>query len=546
MYLSYFGFAEAPFSIAPDPRYLYMTRGHQEALAHLLYGVNGDGGFVLLTGEIGAGKTTVCRCLLEQIPDSCDIAYIVNPMLTVEELFSTICAELGIACPPGNTSIKVFVDGINAYLLEAHAKGRHTVLIVDEAQNLSAEVLEQMRLLTNLETAQRKLLQIILLGQPELAEILERPGLQQLAQRIVARYHLGSLSKPEVAAYVQHRLEVSGAQRKLFPEALMGRLYRLSKGVPRIINVLCDRALLGAYTQGKERVDRATLAQAAREVFGQRTARRRSVLHAVAAALILVAGGALALGAYQWAQRDIATSRVTPATRQSAASKATTTAPDPTRDSRPAEQLSDTLALPADVSHARSGVMAYAALFRAWGADFADGAACRQAERAGLHCRTARGGLDELREINRPAVMRMRDEKGKEFYAALTRLDAKTATLSVGGETRSVALETLAAQWSGHYTVLWRMPAQAHENIQFGERGAAVAWLSKELPQGPGSEAQTTGDPVFDDALVRRVRQFQLARGLIPDGVVGAQTLMRLSVISDQSAPKLLRERGEK
>lgn len=546
MYLSYFGFAEAPFSIAPDPRYLYMTRGHQEALAHLLYGVNGDGGFVLLTGEVGAGKTTVCRCLLEQIPDSCDIAYIVNPMLTVEELLSTICAELGIACPPGNTSIKVFVDGINAYLLEAHAKGRHTVLIVDEAQNLSAEVLEQMRLLTNLETEQRKLLQIILLGQPELAEMLERPGLRQLAQRIVARYHLGSLSRPEVAAYVQHRLEVSGAQRKLFPEALMGRLYRLSKGVPRIINVLCDRALLGAYTQGKERVDRATLAQAAREVFGQRTARRRSVLHAVAAALILAAGGALALGAYQWAQRDIATSRVPPATRQSAAPKATTTAPDPTRDSRPAEQLSDTLALPADVSHARSGAMAYAALFRAWGADFADGAACRQAERAGLHCRTARGGLDELREINRPAVMRMRDEKGKEFYAALTRLDAKTATLSVGGETRSVALETLAAQWSGHYTVLWRMPPQAHENIQFGERGAAVAWLSKELSQGPGSEAQTTGDPVFDDALVRRVRQFQLARGLIPDGVVGAQTLMRLSVISDRSAPKLLRERGEK
>jgi len=546
MYLSYFGFAEAPFSIAPDPRYLYMTRGHQEALAHLRYGVNGDGGFVLLTGEVGAGKTTVCRCLLEQISDSCDLAYIVNPKLTVEELLSTICVELGIACPPGNTSIKVFVDCINAYLLEAHAKGRHTVLIIDEAQNLSAEVLEQMRLLTNLETEQRKLLQIILLGQPELAEMLERPALRQLAQRIVARYHLGSLSKPEVAAYVRHRLEVSGAQRQLFPEALMGRLYRLSKGVPRIINVLCDRALLGAYTQGKERVDRATLAQAAREVFGQRTARRRSVLHAVAAALILVAGGALALGAYQWAQRDMATSMVPPAARQSPVPVATTTAPDPTRDSRPAEQLSDTLALPADVPHARSGAMAYAALFRAWGADFADGAACRQAERAGLQCRTARGGLDELREINRPAVVRMRDEKGKEFYAALTRLDAKTATFSVGGETRSVALATLAAQWSGHYTVLWRMPSPAHENIQFGERGAAVAWLSKQLPQGQGSEVQTTGDPVFDDALVRRVRQFQLARGLIPDGVVGQQTLMRLSAIADQSAPKLLREQEGK
>src|SRR5580658_3406295 len=195
MYENYFGLNEAPFSIAPDPRYLFMSRRHQEALAHLLYGVNGDGGFVLLTGEVGAGKTTVCRCLLEQVPESCDVAYIFNPKLTVEELLSTICAEFGVACPAGTTSVKVFVDCINAYLLDAHARGRHTVLIIDEAQNLSADVLEQMRLLTNLETNQRKLLQIILLGQPELTDMLERPELKQLAQRIVARYHLGPLSK---------------------------------------------------------------------------------------------------------------------------------------------------------------------------------------------------------------------------------------------------------------------------------------------------------------------------------------------------------------
>jgi general secretion pathway protein A len=195
MYQSYFGLAEAPFSIAPDPRYLYMSQRHQEALAHLLYGVNGGGGFVLLTGEVGAGKTTVCRCLLEQIPESCDVAYIFNPKLTVAELLSTICAEFGIACPSGNTSVKVFIDCINAYLLDAHARGRHTVLIIDEAQNLSADVLEQMRLLTNLETNQRKLLQIILLGQPELATMLAQPELKQLAQRIIARYHLGPLTK---------------------------------------------------------------------------------------------------------------------------------------------------------------------------------------------------------------------------------------------------------------------------------------------------------------------------------------------------------------
>ncbi|MGP1683990.1 MAG: ExeA family protein, partial [Giesbergeria sp.] len=288
MYRHFFGLAEAPFSIAPDPRYLYLSQRHQEALAHLLYGVGGDGGFVLLTGEVGAGKTTVCRCLLQQIPDSCDVAYIFNPKLTVEELLSTICVEFGIVYPSGNASVKVFVDCINAYLLEAHAKGRHTVLIIDEAQNLSAEVLEQMRLLTNLETDQRKLLQIILLGQPELALMLERPELRQLSQRIVARYHLGPLTKPEVAAYVQHRLEIAGAQRQLFPARLMGRLYRLSGGVPRVINVLCDRALLGAYTQSKERIDGATLAQAAREVLHQPSA-RRGLLRALAAGVILLA-----------------------------------------------------------------------------------------------------------------------------------------------------------------------------------------------------------------------------------------------------------------
>src|SRR3990172_9634901 len=303
MYQSYFGLAEEPFSIAPDPRYLYMSQRHQEALAHLLYGVNAGGGFVLLTGEVGAGKTTVCRCLLEQIPESCDVAYIFNPKLTVAELLSTICLEFGISYPPGNTRIKVFVDCINAYLLQANARGRHTVLIIDEAQNLSADVLEEMRLLTNLETSQRKLLQIILLGQPELAAMLERPELRQLAQRVVARYHLGALTRTEIAAYVRHRLDVSGAPRPLFPAALMGQLYRLSGGIPRVINVLCDRALLGAYVQGKERVDRATLARAAREVFHQPTA-RRDLTRPLVAALILAIGGAAAVMAYQREQRE--------------------------------------------------------------------------------------------------------------------------------------------------------------------------------------------------------------------------------------------------
>jgi len=245
MYKEYFGLEEMPFSIAPDPRYLYMSDQHREALAHLLYGFNSDGGFVLLTGNVGTGKTTICRCLLEQIPEKTAIAFIINPKLTVDELLAVICDEFGIKYPAGNKSIKLFIDNINTYLLEAHAIGHRAVLIIDEAQNLSADVLEQLRLLTNLETNQVKLLQIILMGQPELRDKLSRPDLLQLSQRIIARYHLGALSKKEVAAYVSHRLTVAGVKDRIFSDAAIAELYKLSGGVPRLINVLCDRALLG-------------------------------------------------------------------------------------------------------------------------------------------------------------------------------------------------------------------------------------------------------------------------------------------------------------
>ena len=542
MFESYFGLAEAPFSIAPDPRYLYMSQRHQEALAHLLYGVNGNGGFVLLTGEVGTGKTTVCRCLLTQIPESCDIAYIFNPKLTVEELLSTICVEFGIVYPAGNASIKVFVDCINAYLLDAHAKGRHTVLIIDEAQNLSADVLEQMRLLTNLETNQRKLLQIILLGQPELAVMLERPELRQLAQRIVARYHLGPLTRQEVAAYVWHRLEVSGARRQLFPAALMGQLNRLSGGIPRIINVLCDRALLGAYVQGKERVERATLAQAAREVFHRPATPRRWMLRALAAGLALLAVGALTVTAYQQ-QWDTKMSLLTIA--KLAGRAAQTKTADQPEESKLGAALQDILEWPADQPRSRSKAMAYAALFLAWGVDNQGADACRQAKGLGLRCRTARSGLDELRLLNRPAVLRMQDRQGQEFYAALTALDDKTATFTVGTTARVVGLRVLATQWSGHYTMLWRMPPDARENIVLGQRGPAVEWLSKQLALAQGRATEATTNPVYDDTLVRQVKQFQLAQGLTPDGAVGPQTLMHLSGAMDQSAPTLLRVHGD-
>src|SRR5213076_2589675 len=240
-----FNLKQAPFSIAPDPRYLFMSERHREALAHLLYGIGSGGGFVLLTGEIGAGKTTVCRCFIEQIPDNCRLAYIFNPKLTVEELLLTICDEFRIELPPasvGTLGVKSYVDAINGYLLDSHAQGNNNVLVIDEAQNLSPQVLEQLRLLTNLETSERKLLQIILIGQPELRQMLARPELEQLAQRVIARYHLGSLTASETASYVAHRLAVAGAAAAATPfsRGLMPLVHRLTNGVPRRINLLCD------------------------------------------------------------------------------------------------------------------------------------------------------------------------------------------------------------------------------------------------------------------------------------------------------------------
>ena len=273
LYGPWFGLQREPFSIAPDPRALFMSERHREALAHLLYGVQGGGGFVLLTGEIGAGKTTVSRCFLEQVPPQCQVAYVFNPRQTVDELLASVCQEFGLKsgpeAPPGR-SVKVQVDALNTFLLASHAQGRSSVLIIDEAQALSADVLEQLRLLTNLETHERKLLQIVLIGQPELRTMVARPGLEQLAQRIIARYHLGPLSAPDTARYVQHRLSVAGlVGPSPFDAAALKRVYQRSGGVPRRINLLCDRALLGAYAMGRRVVDAAIVARAAAEVEGE-------------------------------------------------------------------------------------------------------------------------------------------------------------------------------------------------------------------------------------------------------------------------------------
>src|SRR2546423_11188976 len=318
MYTKFFGLKHEPFSIAPDPRYLFMSERHREALAHLLYGVNGGGGFVLLSGEIGAGKTTVCRCFLEQIPRRCNVAYIFNPKLTVDELLMSICLEFGIPYEhqgPGMPTVKDYVDALTQFLLKTHAVGQNNVLIIDEAQNLSADVLEQLRLLTNLETNNRKLLQFVLIGQPELRDMLARPELEQLAQRVIARYHLDALSEAETLQYIRHRLAVAGASRSVpFDAAALQRIHTLSRGVPRRINLLADRSLLGAYSAGRPRVELDIVDQAAIEVFGAHDAKAsdRARWRRIGLVGAGVAAGAALFGGVSWAV-DGSASRPPPA-----------------------------------------------------------------------------------------------------------------------------------------------------------------------------------------------------------------------------------------
>ncbi len=283
MYQQYFGLTESPFSIAPDPRYLYLSDKHREALAHLLYGVGDQGGFVVLTGEVGTGKTTICRCLLQQVPDNAEIAFIINPRQSINQLLQSIFSDLSLPYHKGDTS-KDLIDQLNSHLLDAHSRGINTILIIDEAQNLSVDVLEQLRLLTNLETNEKKLLQLVLLGQPELNDLLAKPELRQLAQRVTARYHLAPLSKLEIAEYIEHRLSIAGCRAELFPASSIKTIFQLSEGVPRLINLICDRTLLGIYATNQQRATPAIVKKAAQEIFPGKPIfpKRRSTVLAVA------------------------------------------------------------------------------------------------------------------------------------------------------------------------------------------------------------------------------------------------------------------------
>ena len=547
MYQDYFGIEENPFSLTPDPRYLFMTEGHQEALAHLLYGVSEGGGFVLLTGEVGTGKTSVCRCLLEQLPAEAEVALILNPRLNEIELLANICDELGIKRPK-TSSLKVMVDRLNEHLLQLHAEGRHAVLIIDEAQNLSAAVLEQVRLLTNLETDKRKLLQIILIGQPELDEILNRRELRQLAQRITSRTHLEPLNATNTTAYMTHRLEVANLSAATFTAGARAEVYTHSCGIPRLINSLCDRCLLAAYAQETKRVNRKMVRTAAAEVLGRRAKPRASgwpilpwvvatAAAAVTAVTLLVppdlwlSGGApdvvsIVAKAFEW-----------PQTAADHPGVSDTDAAAPDEQVATAERAEPMLTITPDQLFALHGASddkeaALARLFGLWQRDY--GAlpgrkACDKAREGGLRCLTGEQSLPSLIALNRPALITLESPNGERIHAVLTGVDGTRMTLEVGGRQVRARAMDIAAIWSGDFFLLWRPPAVYQRMMKQGHKGADVAWLKNRLAELAFGPNEVVAEATFDANLKARVIAFQRGHYLSVDGVVGPQTLIHLN-----------------
>lgn len=562
MYAPFFGLQHPPFSIAPDPRYLFMSERHREALAHLLYGLDAGGGFVLLTGEIGTGKTTVCRCFLEQIPAHCNVAYIFNPKLTVPELLRSICDEFGVAhqaAAPGVETVKDCLDPLNAFLLQQHAAGRNNVLIIDEAQNLAPDVLEQLRLLTNLETSERKLLQIILIGQPELRAMVAAPELEQLAQRVIARYHLQALSANETRQYIAHRLAVAGLQGPLpFARRALARVHALTGGVPRRINLLCDRALLGAYAAGQREVSEAIVRQAAREVFDAPAAAGSGRWWP---ATLGGLAGAAALGALGWAmgwwpvaavdatRRQAPVAVTTPAAVAVAAPAGPATAPPaPVSNPEAKAGAQPPLTLAGFLAAQAEGPSpdGWQLLAQAWQASLPPDAAdpCAQLASEGLRCwRHRRASLNLLRQLDRPMLLTLRPQDGSAgeggVMVLLRQLDGDKATLAgANGSTLQVALADLAPLWHGEVATLWKAPANLPTGSNVAATVAGAAWLDRQLTLAGLARTDQRG---ISPAQQRRARvhQFQLGQGLTPDGQAGPLTLMMLNRAAGVQEPSL-------
>lgn len=530
MYHQYFGLSESPFSISVNPRYLFMSPRHRDALAHLLYGVGSGGGFILLTGEVGTGKTTINRCLLEQLPDTTDLAIVLNPALSATELLATVCDEFGIDYPKGTGSLKVFTDALHTFLLANHAAGRKTVLMIDEAQHLDFDVLEQIRLLTNLETNEQKLLQIILIGQPELSEKLARSELRQLNQRITARYDLQPLSEAETQAYVHHRLQVAGLPpgQRLFSDSVIREVHRLSSGIPRRINVLCERILLGAYGQQSQTISKALVRSAAREVFGTETTatpgnKLALAVSAVGMVFVMMAVGfaAVRLSPPEWLGSPTQEPDVK---GREAVSIAVGQADVAATLNIPSGQSGQDI----EPSYLLAPSLAEQWFWRLHSDVIPETGYCPQARANPWLCEPYAASVwEELARLKRPVILGV--ETPSRFQAAVivVGFSGLEATVMTPGGLESVALAALARYWNGGYRFLWQPPKGWSGRLVEGDESEVVAEVSGLFAELDGQTRALSGG-LFSIQLAQRVRFFQERMGLDVTGIIDTPTLLAL------------------
>lgn len=515
MYLEYFGLVDAPFSIAVNPRYLYLSSRHKEALAHLLYGVAG-GGFVILTGEVGTGKTTLNRYFLAQLPDTTDIAMIQNPALSSQEFLASACDAFGIAVDE-DASLKVLTDKLRAFLLQNHEKGRRSILMVDEAQHLELDVLEQVRLLTNLETDTQKLLQIVLIGQPELMAKLNKPELRQLNQRITGRYKLGALTLDETREYVEHRLSVAGMAPGVSPfsDASIRAIHERTGGVPRLINLLCDRVLVALFAKQKRSADKKLAHLAAQELWqtdGEVQVRTDAVASSRRPwALLATAGVVVFAAVLTWylVQRDVSVASQSPQAFAQPLNDAGASEPEP-MPIRAFNQLKQVL----------------------WRVYDGYGQACTND--ALLRCVEAtQGDWQSIARLNRPVILHLLTPLRERHFVLVdtVRLDngrVSSVTLVSDDGGVQAELDELAALWTGDYFYIWRPPMSFDAAVGLGSIGLDVVDIAQRFGRYDRTN-QVLADEVFTQALHERVIQFQAEQGLKTDGMVGRETLVALA-----------------
>ena len=552
MYNDFFGFKSSPFTIAPDPRFLFMSERHRDALAHLLYGIGSGGGFVMLTGEVGTGKTTVCRCLLEQLSSDVRLAYILNPKLDAIELMATMCDELGIRYQPGEKSLKAFTDLLRDYLLANHKKGLNTVLMIDEAQNLSVEVMEQIRLLTNLETNDRKLLQIILIGQPELQELLAKKELRQLAQRITARYHLKPLNLNETASYIEHRLRIAGLQRPLFKSAAVKKIHQASGGIPRLINVISDRSLLGAFVEKRNAVTEPIVRRAIPEVLGhnhpavgQSSKSSRLIWFGFAITLLLAVTAYLVITQYP---QKIKQQTVAEPTGEAAENREQIDGKSVKQKNKVSNSYiksNDQVAqeLWGDQGWDRSGLTSSRNLFALWGVSYypyQSSKPCDFAQDYNLSCDSGVADWDYIKQLNRPLNLKFSTKESGVFWGTLKSIHGESLVLQFGDNEVRMSRKKLNPLWQGEYQLFWKMPDGFVEHTKFGDSGPVVRWLTDAIYNI--DHVNITPADRFTKKVEDWLMLFQMENGLVADGILGKHSVIMINNEVVTNIPKLLQQ----